>query len=183
MKTTTTGVLFKNADTEAMVGRIRAYPRRMVILFFSGNSRSTRCPNASLRRTPSLTKNSKATVMTPLFPNPARTSSGETMPAHINSTTMENRTSPGRSRSAISNPTMRQRPVRTIHISASDPIIELGQNYDKYCRFPMFIISENLLKQYNRFPAKHRTNQDNRGMGAVRSIRNFPSIYLFRRSE
>lgn len=170
MKTTTTGVLFKNADTEAMVGRIRAYPRRMVILFFSGNSRSTRCPNASLRRTPSLTKNSKATVMTPLFPNPARTSSGETMPAHINSTTMENRTSPGRSRSAISNPTMRQRPVRTIHISASDPIIELGQNYDKYYRFPMFIISENLLKQYDRFLKKHRKNQNTRILRFARPI-------------
>ena len=119
MKTTTTGVLFRNADTEAIAGRMRTYPCRTFMDRFSGSNRPTRCPSASLRRTPSLTKNSSATVMTPLFPNPASTSSGVRMPVHMNSTTTENRTRPGRSRSLLNNPTIRQRPDKTIHISVS----------------------------------------------------------------
>ena len=63
-----------------------------------------------------------ATVSIPLFPNPERASSGVITPAHINSTTMEKRTSPGRIRLATRRVIIRHNPTMTTHISAPLPI-------------------------------------------------------------
>ena len=100
----------------------------------TGSSHLTRCPSASLRRTPSLTRNSSATVIIPSLPNPARASCGVRMPVHMKSTTPENSTKPGRNQSAISIPIIRQSPARTIHISIFASIIL--QSYHFIRRLP-----------------------------------------------
>ena len=49
--------------------------------------------------------------------NPASASRGDRIPVHMKSTTPENSTNPGRSRSAMSSPIIRHRPADTIHMA------------------------------------------------------------------
>ena len=58
------------------------------------------CPNVPDWRIPSLTRNSRATVIMPLLLNPSSISFGVRIPAHKNKTTTEKSIMPGRILSA-----------------------------------------------------------------------------------
>ena len=94
MKITTIGVLFINADMAATVGSNRKYPCLMLLLI-AGKMRCIRGAIAPLRLTPSLTRNSSATVTIPRLAKPANASSADNMPVHRNSTTILKSISPG----------------------------------------------------------------------------------------
>ena len=115
-KITTTGVLFRKAGMNAMTGNIRACAFSTVV-FFCGSNFLITCDNAPLWRTPSLTKNSIATVIIPLLLKPSSISFGERMPVHKNITTAENRIIPGRILSAIRAMSIPISTTRTIVIS------------------------------------------------------------------
>lgn len=78
-KITTTGVLFRNADTKATGGSILACALKTVV-FPSGSSFLINWPKAPLCRTPSLTRKSMATVIIPLLLKPSSISLGVRMP-------------------------------------------------------------------------------------------------------
>ena len=94
-KITTTGVLFRNADTKATGGSILACALKTVV-FPSGSSFLINWPKAPLCRTPSLTRKSMATVIIPLLLKPSSISLGVRMPTQRKNTTTVRRTIPGR---------------------------------------------------------------------------------------
>ena len=98
---TTMGVLFRNAEIVATTGRIAEYPF-VIVQPRLGNRWRIIGVRDSLRRIPSLTRKSRATVTIPRFEKPARACSGVSMPVVIKSTTTEKRIIPGRRYSFIS---------------------------------------------------------------------------------
>ena len=84
---------------------------------FEGNIHFIIAPKASLRRTPSLTKNSRPTVIIPLFEKPASASVGVRIPALIKITTTEKSRMPGRILSFMSKPTITMMATRTMYLS------------------------------------------------------------------
>jgi hypothetical protein len=97
---TTTGVLFKNAEKALTIGSNRNCAF-MTELFFSGKSFFTIVVKAPLCRTPSLTRNNKATVIIPRLLNPATICCGVITPPAIKTTTNDKSTIPGRILSII----------------------------------------------------------------------------------
>ena len=93
---TTIGVLFKNADIEATVGSIVKYPRVSIEPPLEGKMRFTMGDKHPLRRIPSLTRNSSATVIIPLLAKPANASEGVIIPQQSSTTTVEKSINPGR---------------------------------------------------------------------------------------
>ena len=89
------GVLFRNAEIVATTGRIVEYPF-VIVQPCLGNRWRIIGVSDSLRRIPSLTRKSRATVTIPRFEKPARACSGVIMPVAIKSTTTEKRIIPGR---------------------------------------------------------------------------------------
>ena len=100
-KMTTTGVLFRKAENALTMGRMRSCAL-VTDVPFSGNSFLTTVVNAPLCRMPSLTRNSRATVIMPRLLNPATICLGVMIPATMNNTTRLSNTMPGRILSIIS---------------------------------------------------------------------------------
>ena len=94
-KITTTGVLLRKAETKAMTGIMRSCTRFTVDCPL-GSRHASSCSSRPERRTPSLTRKSRATVTMPLLLKPSSRSLGVRMPVHMNSTAPENRMRPGR---------------------------------------------------------------------------------------
>ena len=97
-KITTTGVLFRKAEINAMLGSMRIWALNTEV-FSCGRSFLMTCVRAPLWRIPSLTRNSMATVIMPLFEKPSNTSLGVSIPAQKNRMTTEKSIMPGRIRS------------------------------------------------------------------------------------
>ena len=100
-KMTTTGVLLRKADNAAMVGKSFAFALVTVVCLLGKRFRMI-LSKIPLRRTPSLTRKSRATVIMPLLEKPSKHSLGCRMPAHSIITTHVKRMSPGFNLSAIS---------------------------------------------------------------------------------
>ena len=105
VKITTIGVLFRNADIVATTGRIAQYPF-VIVQPLLGNRWRRIGVSDSLRRIPSLTRKSSATVTIPRFEKPASACSGVSIPVTIKSTTTEKRIIPGRRYSLTSRKTI-----------------------------------------------------------------------------
>jgi len=93
--------LFKKAEMAATLGSRRANTPRTLMALSGSSARST-FSSTPLRRTPSLTRNSSATVIIPLFEKPSSNSFGVSSPAQKNTTAPLNSTRPGRMRSLMS---------------------------------------------------------------------------------
>ena len=100
-KMTTTGVLLRKAEMKETAGIMRNCTRRTANCPF-GKSQPNICSSSPDRRTPSLTRKSRATVIIPLLEKPSKTSFGVSTPAHRKTTAPEKSTMPGRNASLMS---------------------------------------------------------------------------------
>ena len=115
-KMTTTGVLLRKADMNAMLGSILSCALKTFI-FLTGNNFSVSLVSAPLWRMPSLTRKSMATVIMPLLLKPSNISFGLSIPVHKNMTRTVNKIIPGLILSAINAASIPTSETRTIIIS------------------------------------------------------------------